>query len=135
MKKIILFLSFSLVSIILVSCRNDGETDNQSNNANINPPSWIKGKWKLNTNNFDQYYTFTDNDIIIQSGGITTNLKLNADYGNYSQTSSDTKFTYSLHLMNIKYTYQFKKVNSTKMLYDNQLGGDDYENWSEYIKK
>ncbi len=131
MKKVYYILVLTILAM-LSSCRNENESSDSANTNKINPPTWIKGKWK---SDYDQYYNFTNNDIIIQFGGITSNIKPIADLGGYSQTSTDSEFTYTLHQLNITYTYKFKKINSTKILFDDGLGGNDYEMWSEWIKQ
>ena len=120
MKKLIFFIL--AISIVLVACRNDNESDNQTNSTKINPPNWIKGKWKLPVD-YEYYHTFTNNDIIFQSAGMTTNIKLIADLGAYSQTSSDTEFTFTTSMPSLSQTYKYKKVSSTKILTDLGLGG------------
>lgn len=129
------FILLLLIGFLFASCRSDDNnlTDNNNSNGNsntINPPAWIKGKWKLQ-DGYESYYTFTNNDIIIQNAGMTTNLKPVADLGVYSQTSSDTEFTYSMSMSTLNivtYTYKYKKVSSTKILTDLGLGGTpDFE--------
>ena len=120
MKKLIFFIL--AISIVLVACRNDNESDNQTNSTKINPPNWIKGKWKLPVD-YEYYHTFTNNDLIFQSAGMTTNIKLIADLGAYSQTSSDTEFTFTTSMPSLSQTYKYKKVSSTKILTDLGLGG------------
>ena len=66
---------------------------------------------------------------------MTTNIKPIADLGAYSQTSSDTEFTFTTSMQNLTQTYKFKKVTSTKILFDHGLGGNDYSMWSEMIKQ
>lgn len=120
MKKIYVYLLLGAF-LILFSCRSESESDNQSNGSKINPPAWIKGTWKLDAN---QLYIFKDNDIVIQSAGMSTNLKPIADMGAYSQTSSDTEFSYTYYMANTTFTTKYKKVNSTKILTDLGLGGE-----------
>lgn len=133
MKKNYVYLLLG-VFLILFSCRSESGSDNQSNGSKINPPAWIKGTWKLQAD-YDQTYTFTNNDIIIKTAGMTTNIKPIADLGAYSQTSSDTEFTFTTSMQNLTQTYKFKKVTSTKILFDHGLGGNDYSMWSEMIKQ
>lgn len=130
MKKLLLI--FTLL-FIFIACRQDSEnTENYGSSTRINPPAWIQGKWALDS---DYYYTFTKNDIIIQVGGMTTNIKPIADLGGYSQTSSDTEFSFSFHLFNQIQTYRFKKISSTKIIYDLGLGMEDEDMWMELTKQ
>ena len=121
MKKTLLLLIISV--FLFISCRAD-ITDNSNQNGNkINPPSWIIGKWKLDSD-INSFYTFKQGDIIIESLGMSTSLKTTADLGGYSQTSSDTEFTYTLTMQSYSQTYKFKKITNTQIKGDLGLGGD-----------
>ena len=121
MKKTLLLLIISVFSFI--SCRAD-ITDNSNQNGNkINPPSWIIGKWKLDSDT-NSFYTFKQGDIIIESLGMSTSLKTTADLGGYSQTSSDAEFTFTLTMQSYSQTYKFKKITNTQIKGDLGLGGD-----------
>lgn len=122
MKKFILTFTLMMFALILQSCRNDDNSNQQANGSRINPPAWIQGKWYVDN---ELIYTFTSNDIIIHSGGVATNIKPIADLGAYSQTSSDSEFSYTLHqLPNVTYTYKFRKVSSIKIVTDMGLSSD-----------
>jgi len=111
-----------LLSLLFISCRND-TSENLANGNKITPPSWIKGTWKLNVD-YNQYYIFKNDDIVIQTAGMSTNFKTLADLGANSQTSSDSEFTFSINSSNVVQTYKFKKISSTKIVFDFRLGGD-----------
>ena len=111
-----------LLSLLFTSCRNDSN-ENLANGNKINPPSWIKGTWKLNAD-YSQYYIFKNDDIIIQTAGMSTNFKTLADLGSYSQTSSDSEFSFSINSSNVIQTYKFKKISTTKIVFDFGLVGD-----------
>ena len=116
------YIIIIFISLLFISCRSD--TDNNLANGNkINPPSWIKGTWKLNAD-YSQYYIFKNDDIVIQTAGMSTNFKTLADLGAYSQTSSDNEFSFSINSSNVIQTYKFKKISSTKIAFDFGLGGD-----------
>ena len=119
-----------MLSLLFTSCRNDSN-ENLANGNKINPPSWIKGTWKLNAD-YSQYYIFKNDDIIIQTAGMSTNFKTLADLGSYSQTSSDSEFSFSINSSNVIQTYKFKKISTTKIVFDFGLGGDYI---GEFIKQ
>ena len=121
MKYISLLFIFSVFS--LTSCRSDRNDSVNTTATKINPPSWIIGKWKLDSDT-NSFYTFKQGDIIIESLGMSTSLKTTADLGGYSQTSSDTEFTYTLTMQSYSQTYKFKKITNTQIKGDLGLGGD-----------
>ena len=121
MKYISLLFIFSVFS--LTSCRSDSNDSVNTTATKINPPSWIIGKWKLDSDT-NSFYTFKQGDIIIESLGMSTSLKTTADLGGYSQTSSDTEFTYTLTMQSYSQTYKFKKITNTQIKGDLGLGGD-----------
>lgn len=116
------YIIIILLSLLFISCRND-TSENLANGNKITPPSWIKGTWKLNVD-YNQYYIFKNDDIVIQTAGMSTNFKTLADLGAYSQTSSDSEFTFSINSSNVVQTYKFKKISSSKIIFDFGLGGD-----------
>ena len=117
------YFLFILLAFVMFSCRSESNDSSISSANKINPPSWIIGKWKLDSD-INSFYTFKQGDIIIESMGMTTSLKSTADLGGYSQTSSDTEFTYTLKMQNYSQTYKFKKVNNAQIKGDLGLGGD-----------
>ena len=121
MKYILLLFIFPLFS--LTSCRSDSNDSLNTTATKITPPSWIIGKWKLDSDT-NSFYTFKQGDIIIESMGMSTSLKTTADLGGYSQTSSDTEFTYTLTMQSYSQTYKFKKITNTQIKGDFGLGGD-----------
>lgn len=121
MKYILLLFIFSVFS--LTSCRSDSNDNVNTTATKITPPSWIIGKWKLDSDT-NSFYTFKQGDIIIESMGMSTSLKTTADLGGYSQTSSDTEFTYTLTMQSYSQTYKFKKITNTQIKGDLGLGGD-----------
>ncbi|SNV41452.1 Uncharacterised protein [Chryseobacterium taklimakanense] len=123
-RKIIFFI---IMIFVYISCSDESRSDVVDNKSQINPPSWIIGKWKLNSG-AEYSYTFVNGDIIINSAGISMSIKPVADVGKYSQTSTDTSFTFTLHNTAAGDTYRFRKVSSTKLVSDLGLGGGyDYE--------
>lgn len=122
MKKAIFLLAMATLPLISCSSSADDIT-NPVNNNNINPPAWIKGKWTSYMGGTAyQSYTFTDNDIIMTMGGYSQSYKYIADNGGYSQTSSDTQFTFTLGGAangGVSGTYKFNKVTATKLNFDN----------------
>lgn len=126
-KSIYLFVLF--ISIFFNSCSRDDTSEINK----ISPPAWIKGVWVEDFLKQDQF-TFTDDDIIITSAGASTSLKPIAEQGNYSQTSSNTEFSYSINFSSTRFTYKFKKVSNTKIIGD--LGtGENEADWAEFIKQ
>ena len=63
---------------------------------------------------------------------MSTNFKTLADLGSYSQTSSDSEFSFSINSSNVIQTYKFKKISTTKIVFDFGLGGDYI---GEFIKQ
>jgi hypothetical protein len=116
--KILLLISIGLLSS---SCRREDSTTNNltnqtSNPSVINPPSWIKGTWRQGSDKSYTEYIFTNNNITVQSSiGISTSVKPAADVGGYSQTSTDTEFTYTLGTPISSTTYKFRKIDATKI--------------------
>lgn len=114
-----------MATLPLLSCSSSSDDDvaNPANNNKINPPTWIKGKWTSYLGGTAyQSYTFTNNDITMTMGGYSQSYKYIADNGGYSQTSSDTQFTFTLGgAINggISSTFKFNKVNATKLNFDN----------------
>ena len=121
MKYISLLFIFSVFS--LTSCRSDSNDSVNTTATKINPPSWILGKWRLDSDT-NSFYTFKQGDIIIESMGMSTSLKTTADLGGYSQTSSDAEFTFTLTMQSYSQTYKFKKITNTQIKGDLGLGGD-----------
>lgn len=67
--KNLIYLKFLIIMIILNGCSSD---DNNSNNSKIqiNPPSWIQGKWLIEGVSNNAGWRFTLNDVISIQNGI-----------------------------------------------------------------
>ncbi|MDC8104770.1 hypothetical protein MTQ00_09475 [Chryseobacterium sp. B21-037] len=126
MKKLLFTLSLAVLPLFSCSSSdNDEQTTNPTtiNNSKINPPSWIMGKWTSYLGGTAyQSYTFSNGDIVMSMSGYSQSYKYIADNGGYSQTSSDTEFTFTLANGGVSQTFKFKKVTATKLNFDNGNG-------------
>lgn len=121
---------FALLTLLIISCSDDDNNDNQ-NTSFINPPDWIIGTWQDKTlpeTGQIGGFTFTnDNLILITSSGETiTNLKEGlqegVDAGVISSNEIITDTEYELEIIATgTVTNQFKFTkgpDSETIIYD-----------------
>ncbi len=115
MKKLLLVL---ISTVFLFGCSSsDGDS---GSNTSFNPPSWIQGRWLVESGGFG--YRFTNNDVM--SVILTTefsfgeqiksvnNVGANTSINEEIKTSTEYKFSYTLQ--SATQYYHFIKVSNTK---------------------
>jgi hypothetical protein len=128
MKKIILLFSITL----LFSCSN---SDNDNiNNYSITPPSWIHGTWAIVYTTdpvvIQPAFKFKSNDFCVISSSTelcqATSLEQAAQSGAnvlVEQTITDTEYELKMTILSQTTTYNFIKINDTKIEYVNPTIG------------
>lgn len=121
--------------MILSSCSSDDSTD--SANIQINPPTWIQGKWILNSSSsVESGWRFTSNDFIIIQGNTEVSqraqLEAFSESGqSVSATDTFTDNTYEVTLNNIggqTSIFSFTRLSADVITYDSIQS-------SEYIRQ
>lgn len=125
MKRKVSFLALTII-IIFNSCSNS-DNDKNTSEIQINPPSWIQGKWLLPDSTVGESgWRFTNNDFII----IQVNTELSQrnqlqQFSNNGQevSASDTSSenSYSVVLNSIggqSTTYSFSKISDNEITWD-----------------
>ena len=125
MKKAISVLGIFL--ILLSSCSSDDNDGSNSSEIQINPPTWIQGKWLVEDSGMgDIGWRFTSNDFIIITAGSETStrgqLETLLDSGQDVSTnneSSDTTYSITSNYPFGQTTiYSFTKVSDTEISWD-----------------
>lgn len=108
-----------VLTILFVGCSRNDDNNAGNQKSIINPPNWIKGSWTSD----GQTITFTNDDIIVTQGGMSTYYKsLVTPPASlpYSQTSSENHFTciFGSSATTQSITWKFTKKSSTKMIFN-----------------
>jgi len=131
MRKYLLFTLVLISSFVLNSC-NEDEIITKVNV--INPPQWIQGKWGDGQSTV--YFTFTKDNIILHTGSISTSINETVTNSTYSQTTSNSDFTFTLKPgLGYSQTYKFHKKDNNTMLYNIGFMEDsELEDWDMYFR-
>ena len=120
-------LLYLFLAITIISCGgDDGNTNNNSNNLTINPPSWIHGVYLLE--NIDGSilplgYEFKSDDFCTVNSNISScfqaQLDLYANTPNFEtdvyEESDSNRYFIELTIGVAIYEYEFEKVSSTSI--------------------
>ena len=114
------------MATLLIGCSGDDSSGSTDSAIQINPPSWIRGKWLVPDAPFPVGFRFTNNDfIIVQAGAeISQRDQLNdlIDSGATASASDESSDqTYSIGLSypaGQTVFYSFTKVDSQTIIYD-----------------
>lgn len=127
------FLSILLMLMFSASCTQDD--DNFTSSELINPPQWIQGKWEDGYTSI--YFSFTKDNIITQSGGMSISYKEMLTKDTYSQTSSNSDFSFTIKPgYGISNTYKFRRKDNNTILCNLGIYEDDeIDSWDYYYRK
>ena len=123
-KIILLFATFLILN--LTSCSTDDSSGNSSV-IQINPPSWIQGKWlQPSAQSLEAGYRFTSNDFIIIQANVELSQRqqLQTFLDNDQNVSASDSFTDSTYEVILNYlggqsvTYSFTKLSDTSITWD-----------------
>lgn len=143
MKNLIILLA--IFSIYSCSSDSDNQSADQNNNSNtsISPPEWIQGVWLLDNgaggvNN--NGYIFTSDDFLLKNitsnysfkNQIITNLSAGSN-ASVLQIKTNTEYNIDITLSTVTSTYQFVKINPTKIEWINDPLGNLVNTY--YIKQ
>jgi hypothetical protein len=125
MKKIfLLFATFLIIN--LTSCSTD-DSSGSSSVIQINPPSWIQGKWlQPSAQSLETGWRFTSNDFIIIQANVELSQRqqLQTFLDNDQDVSASDSFTDSTYEVILNYlggqsvTYSFTKLSDTSITWD-----------------
>lgn len=119
-------LLYLFLAITIISCGgDDGNTNNNSNNLTINPPSWIHGVYLQEVDGQVGVvgYEFKSDDVCTVSGNISgcyqAQLDLYANTPNFEtdvyEESDSNRYFIELTIGLTIYKYEFEKLSSTRI--------------------
>ena len=118
MKKV-LFLLLA-VSLTITSCKKDETEEQQENQKQLNPPTWIQGTWiDLSSTSIRTGYTFTTDDMLTIIGNNSVSVKASltdTDEVAENITTSAYSFTITHNATNSTETWEFAKVDNTHIV-------------------
>ncbi|NRT14699.1 hypothetical protein HNP99_001043 [Flavobacterium sp. 28A] len=140
MKKILL-LSLTL-AFSLISCSSPDSSDNNSTTS-INPPSWMQGTWSIDYGYDDEpdltpLFKFKNNDFCVLSGieiCYAEYLKQISKTGikaEIEQSVTENEYKLSITTQSVKATYNFYRVSSNKIKYNNPDAGSVFVDLVKY---